>query len=155
VKALTLRQPWASLVMDGLKEFETRSWRPKIDVGERLVIHAAAAPISGPGLGVLHALAAEPRLAGVADPDIDAAIPGFPLGVILGSVRVIEILTTEEARQTLRFADAPWEQITGDFRDGRWAIRVAYPDVWPDQVAARGRLGLWEYEEGTGSPDPR
>lgn len=41
--ALTLTQPWASLVVLGEKRYETRSWRPPAArIGERIAIHAAA-----------------------------------------------------------------------------------------------------------------
>ena len=41
MKAITLHQPWASLVAVGAKQIETRSWRcPKSIVGERIAIHA-------------------------------------------------------------------------------------------------------------------
>lgn len=40
-KALTLHQPWASLVALGIKSIETRSWAPpKALIGERLLVHA-------------------------------------------------------------------------------------------------------------------
>ena len=42
MKAITLWQPWATLVATGLKEYETRSWAPPEDlIGRRLAIHAA------------------------------------------------------------------------------------------------------------------
>lgn len=44
MKALTVRQPWASLIALGVKTIETRSWRaPKALIGERIAIHAGKA----------------------------------------------------------------------------------------------------------------
>lgn len=41
MKALTLIQPWASLIADGRKTIETRSWAPpKRLIGQRIAIHA-------------------------------------------------------------------------------------------------------------------
>jgi hypothetical protein len=40
VKALTIRQPWAELILRGRKPFELRTWRTKYR--GPLVIHAAA-----------------------------------------------------------------------------------------------------------------
>jgi len=40
IKALTIRQPWAELILRGRKPFELRSWRTKYR--GPLVIHAAA-----------------------------------------------------------------------------------------------------------------
>lgn len=43
MKAISLWQPWASLVAVGVKTIETRSWpAPKALIGERLAIHATA-----------------------------------------------------------------------------------------------------------------
>ena len=43
MRALTIWQPWASLVAEGVKTIETRSWPvPAALVGQRIGIHAAA-----------------------------------------------------------------------------------------------------------------
>jgi hypothetical protein len=40
VKALTVQDPWATLIADGRKLCENRSWRPHgVKVGERFAIH--------------------------------------------------------------------------------------------------------------------
>lgn len=42
MKAISLHQPWASLVADGIKTIETRSWRAHASaIGQRIAIHAA------------------------------------------------------------------------------------------------------------------
>jgi hypothetical protein len=40
MKVLTLKQPWATLVANGLKEYEFRSW--KTNYRGKLLIHAGA-----------------------------------------------------------------------------------------------------------------
>jgi len=43
MKAITIWQPWATLIMAGFKPFEFRGWPvPKSLVGQRIVIHAGA-----------------------------------------------------------------------------------------------------------------
>ena len=43
MKAITIWQPWASLIMAGHKPYEFRRWpAPKALVGQRIVIHAGA-----------------------------------------------------------------------------------------------------------------
>jgi hypothetical protein len=43
MKAITLWQPWASLVAIGVKTIETRAWpAPRSLIGQRIAIHAAA-----------------------------------------------------------------------------------------------------------------
>lgn len=49
MKALTVWQPWASLIMVGAKPFEFRRWdyraRAKHLEGQRIVVHAGARPV--------------------------------------------------------------------------------------------------------------
>ena len=46
MKALTIWQPWASLIIAGAKPYEFRGWRaPRSIFGQRIVIHAAAKKI--------------------------------------------------------------------------------------------------------------
>lgn len=49
MKALTIYQPWASLVMIGAKPYEFRRWdyrqRERALAGQRIVIHASARPV--------------------------------------------------------------------------------------------------------------
>ncbi|WP_374650275.1 hypothetical protein, partial [Rhizorhabdus sp.] len=43
MKALTIWQPWASLIIVGAKPFEFRGWKPpRWIIGQRIVIHASA-----------------------------------------------------------------------------------------------------------------
>lgn len=46
MKAFTIWQPWASLIMIGAKPYEFRSWKPPAWlVGQRMAIHAGARPV--------------------------------------------------------------------------------------------------------------
>jgi hypothetical protein len=46
MKAITLWQPWASLVLIGAKPYEFRSWLPPRNLrGKRIAIHAGARPV--------------------------------------------------------------------------------------------------------------
>lgn len=43
MKAITIWQPWATLILEGAKPFEFRSWyAPKSFIGQRIAIHAGA-----------------------------------------------------------------------------------------------------------------
>ena len=45
MKAISLWQPWASLIACEAKRIETRSWKPPQSlIGERIAIHAAQTP---------------------------------------------------------------------------------------------------------------
>lgn len=45
MKAISIKQPWASLIVEGIKDIENRTWKcPKKYIGQRVLIHAAAMP---------------------------------------------------------------------------------------------------------------
>ncbi len=66
MKAITIRQPWASLIMAGIKTVENRTWRTSYR--GPLLIHAGAGTDR-------EAMARYGHL-----------LPGWPAGVILGTV---------------------------------------------------------------------
>ena len=55
IKALSLRQPWASMVADGRKTIETRTWRT--NYRGLLAIHASARPYADLPTGGIIAVA--------------------------------------------------------------------------------------------------
>lgn len=55
MKALSLRQPWASLIADGHKTIETRTWRTRYRGS--LAIHASARPCGDLPTGGIVAVA--------------------------------------------------------------------------------------------------
>jgi hypothetical protein len=131
MKALTLHQPWAALVVQGIKPIENRSWAPpRTVVGKVIAIHAAQ---GGPGRGevqdTLRRLRADPRTApGLADlrpGDVDQR------GCIVGLVRV----TGWSAVQPADPLGAWWlGPLAWTLTDAR---RLAQPRP------CRGALGLW------------
>lgn len=49
MKAITIKQPWASLIVHGIKDIENRTWTcPKKYIGQRVLIHASAKPDKEP-----------------------------------------------------------------------------------------------------------
>ena len=48
MKAITLHQPWASLIASGAKRIETRSWKPPDSlIGTEIAIHAGKRKFGG------------------------------------------------------------------------------------------------------------
>jgi ASCH domain len=70
MKCLSVRQPYASLIMAGTKRREYRSWRPPDWlIGQRFAVHASL---------TLHEL-------------VDAGAHALPRGYVLGSVRLVGV----------------------------------------------------------------
>lgn len=131
MKALTVTQPWATLVIRGVKRFETRSWAPPDAViGTRIAIHAAkgwrAADREMADFWHNDGTLAEPR----AD---------LPLGMILGTIEIAG------ARRTFPLPDeiTAREMMMGDYSRGRWAWILADPRPLAEPIPWRGALGLW------------
>ena len=61
MKALTIWQPWATLIMAGAKPYEWRTWpAPKWIQGQRIVIHAGRCVARTEVRGVLAPLSTVP-----------------------------------------------------------------------------------------------
>jgi len=95
--ALTVRQPWASLIAAGLKTIENRSWERRSVLGKRIAIHAAkgaAVPVELRGRAGQIAQVDNPRGAIVCTAVVKRFItssrsPWFvgPIGWVLANVR--------------------------------------------------------------------
>jgi hypothetical protein len=127
MKALTVRQPWATLIVRGLKAREYRCWSPYKYLRflpARILIHSATAPDRSPE-----------ALAALAACRIDPTEENFPLGVVVGSVLVITSKLVSPLDPMARY--------------GRVAWLLAEPAPLAVPVPARGQLGLWDISRGT------
>ena len=88
MKAITDKQPWASLIVEGIKDVENRTWKcPEKYIGKRILIHAGMAKRSS-----LQELLTIEQLNKVNESldkskDFDTL---FPKGAIIGSVEIVD-----------------------------------------------------------------
>ena len=149
MKALTILQPWATLIAVGAKKVETRSWAT--NYRGPLAIHA------GKDMNTPHCVWRNPfkkelEKAGMFTPYPDG-VWGFSLrhnGKIIAVAELIECLKVvsletdgavlEDGRKVTGN-----EFVFGDFSVGRyaWLLRNIQ-QIEP--IEARGRQRLWEYE---------
>jgi hypothetical protein len=134
IKALTVREPWATAIAIKAKAYETRSW--KTDYRGKLVIHAGKLW----GREQAHSLAKlsnlNPKLRAVAD-DIPSR---------LGRVLCVgQLIHCYEITRRFRDIILDREQAFGDWTLGRfaWQLQVTY--VFNPPIPAVGKLGLWEW----------
>jgi hypothetical protein len=144
MKAITIHQPWASLIAIGAKHFETRSWHTEyrgniaIHVGEKEMF---------PGNPALSAIVN--TLAAAIPKDDNGNIP-LPHGAIIAVAELVECYPTDGlesvyTKQYLKFQ--PNELIFGDHTPGRYAWELANVRALPEPIPCRGRQGLWEWDE--------
>lgn len=139
MKALTVQQLYANLIMSGDKQFETRSRLTKHR--GQLAIHAAKAPIGNSWERHLWEWGQLFRETGLASCSIHAAIHA-PYGVVLGIVNVVDAypVTSLAHKITERELSLGW------YREGWYAWKLEVAEVFEYPVAARGNVGLWNWE---------
>lgn len=132
MKALSIQQPWATLIVLGVKRFETRRWHT--DYRGPLAIHAARTfPAKSRLLCHTPPIRDILREAGIND-WLD-----LPVGVVIGTVELAGCTRVEEL-PALRGLD----QALGDFAPGRWAWELRDPERWQAPIPAKGQLGVFE-----------
>ncbi len=137
MKAITLWQPWATFIADGLKCFETRSWETRYR--GRLAIHAANRWQPDQARLFLRLRQEFPELH--IYPPYNTR-DGFPLGCVVAIVELSVIQLTEAIRDQI----SPLERALGDYGGGRfaWKLRLVEKLLVPERVA--GKQGLWKWE---------
>ena len=111
MKAISLWQPWATLIAVGAKRLETRSWESRYQ-GE-LAIHAAKRWTAD-----AHDL--------IQESPFREALQGhrMPRGVIVAVVRLTGCLRTARPCLTVNLLDQPIEQIITEARDAHLGLKV-------------------------------
>ncbi len=153
MKALSLLQPWATLVACGAKKVETRSW--KTNYRGEIAIHASKGYLSG-GKTAFEDLCMSGTFRGALDkhmvdlldllaigitPDLIADL-FMPFGAIVAKGRIVRCsLISGEW-----MPDEP-ELSFGDYTIGRYAWFLEDVEPFSTPIPAKGSLGLWEWNE--------
>ena len=126
MKAITIKQPGASLIAAGLKDIENRSW--KTNYRGRVLIHAAAAPVKE-GLAALN----NKQLFELMNRENwETEFENLPNGAIVGSVEIVDCVQNHPSK---------WAQ------EGFWHWVLANPVLFPKPITGvKGKLSFWEYE---------
>lgn len=131
MKALTLWQPWASLMAEGAKHIETRSWwPPRNQLRTLIAIHA--------GMGA--------DIEFRKDPEVRAALPRghvSPRGALVAVGYLSGAVNTEAVPPTL----LEGEERFGDYTPGRVAWLFTHIQKLPEPIPMKGHQGLWTIPE--------
>ncbi|GGI82025.1 hypothetical protein GCM10007973_18070 [Polymorphobacter multimanifer] len=155
MKALTIFQPWASLIIIGAKPFEFRGWRPPSSlVGQRLVVHAAAREVDTREVHQLvRLLEAGGRFAAHTCLKPDLALPllrdwmngtELPLAAGLGTAIVgVARLGTEIS------AEFGLNRANDSDRDmhSNWGWPMQDIERWEHPFSMKGAQGLWTWPD--------
>lgn len=126
MKVLTIKQPWATLIMQGDKRFEFRSWQTKYR-GE-LLIHA--------GKGIDKE--AMKRLKKYIPEDM-------PLGKILGKVKLVDCIRMSPEFKEMLLKENNEIYTKSSFQEN-YGWQVTDVEVFNVPIEAKGHLSLWEFD---------
>lgn len=145
MKAITIWQPWASLMALGFKEIETRSWKaPSSIINNKVAIHAAKKII--PLQDFLNSL--EGLDTNQKNNIIQTIIQEYgayekmPTGAIVAT----GILSDVQPAEVLRKKILPLERACGDYSDNRfgWIFKGTFKLEKP--MPAKGMQRLWNWD---------
>jgi hypothetical protein len=135
MRAITLTQPWATLVAIGAKQTETRTWSTRYR--GPLAIHAA----KGWTPEVVRVSMSSPYRPALADAGYNL-FSSLPRGVIVATCTLADCIPTN------KFQGADMRDWAfGDFAFGRWAWILKDVKRLNEPIPARGALGLWKWDE--------
>jgi hypothetical protein len=153
LKAFTIWQPWASLIMIGAKpyEFRPKSYLRYIDapaIGERIVVHAGARRIKPIEIDDLLDKLQDPDnnatglIGDLARPLLERVraaykCQGLPLGVGLGTA-----IIGKPRNAGVIFGGLPHDSDRGDFN---WAWPLSDVRHFEPPIPARGQQGFWRW----------
>ncbi|MNO23015.1 ASCH domain protein [compost metagenome] len=148
MKAITIIQPWATLIALGEKRFETRNWATKHR--GQIAIHASK----------------KINKAACREPEIKAAlarhgytVDNLPTGVVLAVTELEEcwevsrclrgdIVLEKDGGNTMREDPiSKNEEAFGWYDPGRYAWEMADVRRLPEPIPAKGQQGLWNWAQ--------
>ena len=141
MRAITIKQPWASLIVEGIKDIENRTWPcPKKYIGKRVLIHASQKPLRP--VKLFNSMQKDViKRAGLWETCV------FPeCGSIIGSVEIVDCVINHPSIWAEK-TDEPLEYYTGEeefscYPTYNWVL--TNPIKFPKPIPAKGKLGFWE-----------
>lgn len=125
MKALSIKNPWASLIINGYKEYEFRTWKTKYR--GKILIHSSL----GIEKNVLNKFK---------DYSLD-----YNNGYIIGEATLSDciLMTDEFYHELLNIDSAVYELSTHEMK---YAWKLENIIKYENPIKAKGNLGLWNYE---------
>ena len=127
MKVLSIKEPYATLIKDGVKTYETRSW--KTNYRGEIYIHASLTQSKSETYETaIKYLKSEPK-------------PGY----ILCLCKLVDCIP-----MTKEFIDyinrETKEAEYGRYSEDRYAWKLELIEVLNEPIKAKGKLGIWNYE---------
>jgi hypothetical protein len=139
MKTISIKQPWANLIIDGVKDIENRTWKcPQKYVGERVLIHVSMKGANFWASDVTKQIDEYLRTQGNEYLSMR--------GCIIGSVEIIDCVINHPSiwAEKTRI----WNWLKGEIRHDvkpiyNWVL--ANPIKFEKPIPAKGKLSFWDY----------
>ena len=128
MKVLTIRQPWATLIMQGVKRYEFRSWNTKFR--GKFLIHAGKGIDKEAVVRLKKYLPNKP----------------LPLGKILGKAELTDCIAMNDELARQLAAENNDIYTTHSF-SRNYAFKLENIEKFDEPIEAKGQLGFWNYTE--------
>lgn len=130
MKVLSIIEPWATLIKEGKKVIETRSW--KTSYRGELYIHASSKKIKRSDAHTSELL---------------KLIPNIPMGYgnIICKCRLVDCVYMDQEFLGKIQKDKQ-EFLCGEYSLGRYAWVLEDVEILENPIPAKGHLNIWNYE---------
>lgn len=140
MKALSIKQPWATLIAHGIKDIENRTWRTKFR--GRIYIHSSGVPVKTPPVLLFtdeQVIASK-----------DFWFGGLVNSAIIGEVDIVDCVLNHTSVWAEQMAyDVCPETGIHILRKGQpyvWNWVLANPELYDKPIEnVKGKLSFWEY----------
>jgi len=155
-KALTVLQPYASLIACNAKHYETRSWRTKYR--GKLVIHAGKYQYKP---GELPKDVAKSVMSALTPFGLSALSETIPYSAVIAVADLMDcwriessyertdktrIVNASNGEQSKLFYISEAEYLFGDWTPGRYAWELTNVERLPEPIPCKGKQGLWNWK---------
>ena len=128
MKALSIKQPWASLIAHGIKDIENRTWKcPQKYIGQRVLIHVSKSKEDGWVLNEEQELKLQMHQSNLRSTSYD----DLPFGAIIGSVVIEDCVQNHHS-------------VWAEKECWHWVLKDAVLFDKPI-LHVKGQLGFWNY----------
>lgn len=134
MKALSIKQPWASLIAHGIKDIENRTW--KTNFRGRIYVHASAKTAPEPFTGDQWKLVEEKQH------EFFVFHSYSETSLIIGEVDIVDCVIDHESIWADKSHIDPYDTLEADNIIYNWVL--ANPVLYEKPIPAKGKLSFWE-----------
>jgi len=152
MKTLSVKQPWASLIIDGIKDIENRTWKlPSNMKGQRVLIHASKCSWSWDKftnyIENIDCESMELQNFVLTNKISEKWLKQLPTGMIIGSVEVVDCVINHKSMWAEKTEGVLVgnEFFTNEKSPTVYNWVLANPLKLTEPIPAKGKLLFWDY----------